>query len=105
MWFWAPEGFSQLLVRRSARVASSRSSSRSRSLQASASNTSLPSIVEALPGGKINLGYAYQVLQLVVEDIGQSSRPTDAAGNASGFLGPCYTPAGIFGWPAELYGS
>ena len=29
--------------------------------QASASNTSLPSIVEALPGGKINLGYAYQV--------------------------------------------
>ena len=37
----------------------------------SASNTSLPSIVEALPGGKINLGYAYQVLQLVVEDIGR----------------------------------
>ena len=97
-WFLAPEGFSQLL----ARVASSRSSSRS--LQASASNTSLPSIVEALPGGKINLGYAYQVLQLVVEEIGQSSRPTDAAGNASGFWDLATPQRGLLVGPLNFMG-
>jgi hypothetical protein len=84
----APEGVSRLSVRRSSRVASSRS----RSLQAGTpnvagpSNTSAPNIqvVDALPGGKRRTGYAYQVLSSVAEETRNSHTPDGPSGNASG---------------------
>jgi len=75
----APEGASHLFVRRSARVASSRS----RSVQGSAPRVSVPDVVEAPPGVKRKTGYAYQVLQPVTEGSGQSSRPVGPTENAA----------------------
>ena len=72
----APKDAGQLLIRRSQRVASSRSQSRPTG-QASASNVSTTEFVDAPPGGKRKVGYAYQVLAPVSEDAG----PT---GNADG---------------------
>ena len=60
----APESSDRLFVRRSAR----RASSRSHSVQASASNPSVLEVVDALPGGKRRVGYAYEVLEAVNED-------------------------------------
>jgi hypothetical protein len=74
-----PEGSTQLLVRRSKRVASSRSTS----TLANASSSSLAEIVEAPPGVKHKLGYAYQILPPVVEEAEPSARPVVLAGNAS----------------------
>ena len=65
----------------SARVASSRS----HSVQASASNPSVVEVVDALPGGKRKVGYAYEVLEAVNEEPGPSIRPVVPAGNASSF--------------------
>jgi hypothetical protein len=73
----APEGASHLSVRRSSRVASTRS----RSIQPSSSNLSIPTIVDALPGGKRKAGYAYQVLAPVTEE---SRTPAGLSENASG---------------------
>ena len=75
----APESSDQLFVRRSARVASSRS----HSVQASASNLSVVEVVDALPGGKRKVGYAYEVLEAIVEEPGPSIGPVVPAGNAS----------------------
>ena len=77
----APEGSARLLVRRSSRVASSKS----RSLQASASNTSVQDIIAAPPGVKRKPGYAYQMLPPVTEEPGYSAAPAGSSGNASGF--------------------
>ena len=77
----APANSDQLFVRRSARVASSRS----HSVQASASNPSVVEVVDALPGGKRKVGYAYEVLEAVNEEPGPSIRPVVPAGNASSF--------------------
>jgi hypothetical protein len=75
----APESSDRLFIRRSAR----RASSRSHSVQASASNPSVLEVVDALPGGKRRVGYAYEVLQAVNEDPELSIRPVILAGNAS----------------------
>lgn len=74
----APTGSSHLLIRRSDRV-------KSRSMQTSASQH-LPAhdIVDAPPGVKRKLGYAYQVLVSVDEEQKQSFKPSDPIGNARG---------------------
>jgi hypothetical protein len=75
----APKSSDRFFIRRSARVASSRS----HSVQASALNPSAVEIVDALPGGKHRVGYAYEVLETVGEAPGPSIRPVGPAGNAS----------------------
>jgi hypothetical protein len=75
----APESSDRLFVRRSARMASSRS----HSVQASASNPAVVEVVDALPGGKRRVGYAYEVLEAANEGPGPSIRPVVPAGNAS----------------------
>jgi hypothetical protein len=67
----APRGSAQFLIRRSARVAS---------VQA---NTVME-IVDAPPGGKRRIGYAYQILDPLPED-GPSIRQIAPAGNGGGF--------------------
>ena len=77
----APEGFSQLHVRRSIRVATHRS--RSTTL----TPTSIPpgsEIVDAPPGGKRTKGYVHLVLPSVVEEDGQPSNSVDPNGNGGG---------------------
>lgn len=69
-----------MLVWRSTRITSSRAGS----VNPSTSHPSNQNIVEALPGRKRKVGYAYQVLQPVGEESGQSGRPIDPAGNAGG---------------------
>ena len=76
----AAEGSSQLLVCRSAPVAASRS----RSVQTSASTSTLQSFVDAPPGGKRKVRYAYQVLQTVNEESKQLLQTGDPTENASG---------------------
>jgi hypothetical protein len=72
-----PEGSSHLTVRRSARVASSRS----RSLRASESNPSLQDIIAAPPGVRRRPGYAYRALPSVDEEPGHSVTPGGSAEN------------------------
>ena len=86
----APKGAGQLLIRRSQRVASSRSRSRPTG-QASASNVSATEFVDAPPGGKRKVGYAYQVLDPVSEEAGPTGNAdslrditTPQLGSASG---------------------
>jgi hypothetical protein len=81
----APEGAAHLLVCRLTRVASSRS--RSRQLEASASNPSVKDFVDALPGGKRKVGYAYQILDPVSEEAGPSVRPVVPAGTVGDIRG------------------
>jgi hypothetical protein len=73
----APEGAAQLLVRRSARVASSRS----RSLQ---TGPPVAEFVDAPPGGKRKIGYSYQVLPPVVEESGSAVDRGDPVGIGGG---------------------
>jgi hypothetical protein len=54
----APESSDRFFVRRSSRVASSRS----QSVQVRAPNAPVVEVVDALPGGKRRVGYAYEVL-------------------------------------------
>jgi hypothetical protein len=78
----APEGSSQMFVRRSARVASSRS----RSVRADTS-MSVPSgqvAVVAQSGGMLGTGQVYRVLHPVVEETGQIGGLTGPTGNAGG---------------------
>ena len=87
----APEGSAQFHIRRSARVASSRS----HSMQASASGPSVTGIVDALPGRKRKVGYAYQVLESVTEQAGPSLRiviPAGKGGNSRGATTPQLGP-------------
>ena len=72
----APEGAAQFFVRRSLRVASSRSGS----VQASASMPVIE-VVDAPPGGKRKIGYAYQVLEPVAEEVGHATRTSGSVGN------------------------
>ena len=76
----APEGSARLSVRRSSRVASSKS----QSLQHSNSNSSAQDIVETLPGVKRKPGYVYQMLPPVFEEPGLSATPAGSYGNVSG---------------------
>ena len=75
----APRSSDRLFVRRSTRVASSRA----QSVQASISHTSAREIVDALPGGKRRVGYAYEVLEPVAEELGPTIRHVVPAENAS----------------------
>ena len=75
----APEGSDRFFVRRSSRVASSRS----QTAGASSSNPVME-VVDAPPGGKRKTGYAYQVLQPVVEEAGPPIRTVEPVGNAGG---------------------
>ena len=75
-----PEGAAQLHVRRSARVASSRS----RSAFTAASNLPAAEFVDAPPGGKQKIGFRYQVLPPVIEDVGQASGSIIPVGNGGG---------------------
>ena len=77
----APEGSAHLSIRRSSRVASSRSRS---TLQITISNNSIQDIVVAPPGIKQKPGYVYQVLSPTAEEPGHSATPAGPAGNASG---------------------
>ena len=76
----APVGSAQLHVRRSMHVASSRS----RSTQASASGQPAANFIDAPPGVKRKIGYAYQVLQPVAEESNQSVVPAVPIGNVDG---------------------
>ena len=75
-----PEGAAQLHVRRSARVASSRS----RSAFTAASNLPAAEFVDAPPGGKRKIGFRYQVLPPVMEDVGHASGSLVPVGNGGG---------------------
>ena len=75
----APEGSDRFFVRRSSRVASSRS----QTAGASSSNPVME-VVDAPPGGKRKTGYAYQVLQPVAEEAGPPIRTVEPVGNAGG---------------------
>ena len=76
----APIGSAQLHVRRSARVASSRSRS------TLASDYVLPAreIVAAPPGGKRRIGYMFEVLPPLAEDVGHGSRSVISVGIGGG---------------------
>jgi hypothetical protein len=76
----APVGSAQFHIRRSSRVASSRS----RSMQASASLPPVMEIVDTLPGRKRKLGYAYEILQPTSEEAGPSVRSVVPTGNVDG---------------------
>ena len=74
----APEGSSQLSIRRSMRVASSRE----RSTQPAAPSRSEQTIVEAPPGKKRAVGYVYEVLPAVAEHSVGSGGPSGNAGGS-----------------------
>jgi hypothetical protein len=76
----APEGSSHLSVRRSSRVASSRSRS---TLQTATSTTSVSNNIKVPPGTRRKPGYVYQLLSPTIEDSGP--KPDGSAGNVSGF--------------------
>ena len=93
----APEGSSQLSIRRSARVASSRS----KSAQGGTLHTSIPDVIEAPPGVKHKTGYVHQVLQPVTEESGLSSRPVGPTGYAVDSRGTAAPQLGsVAGTPA-----
>ena len=77
----APEGSARLSVRRSSRVASSKS----QPSQTNSSNASTQDIIVAPPGVKRKPGYVYQMLPPVSEEPGSAATPTGSNGNASGF--------------------
>jgi hypothetical protein len=93
----APEGSAQLSIRRSARVASSRS----KSAQGGTLHTSLPDVVEAPSVAKRKTGYVHQVLQSVTEESGLSSRPVGPTGYAVDSRGTAAPQLGsVAGTPA-----
>src|ERR1700678_4046610 len=93
----APDGSSQLSIRRSARVASSRS----KSAQGGTWHSSVQAVVEAPPGAKRRTGYIYPVLQPVTEESGQSSRPVGPTGYAADSRGTAAPQLGsVAGTPA-----
>ena len=77
----APKGSARLSVRRSSRVASSKS----QPSQTNSSNASAQDIVVAPPGVKRKPGYVYQMLPPVSEEPGSAATPAGSYGNASGF--------------------